>query len=136
MVYVDFSISNIGFRLINRTLIPCMMDFGSMHPISFPSSPSAKTIRYCSGNAVAGRLVNEKDDFESLGFVLVETFCGLNQSPLNEHNPQTPTSKQQLILNARAGKYGLFLKHYFFVVESDQDLYEDFLQLADSYQTV
>lgn len=110
-----------------------MIDFGSLHEINLSFSPNAKTIRYCSVNAFAERPVSAKDDLQSLGFVLLDAYCGFQHSPLNE--PQTEVTKQQLCLNACARKYGGFFCEYFSLLESGHNVHEELLQLAHHYQS-
>jgi len=112
LLYVDFSISNIAFHHKDGMRQAYMIDFGSLHEvISF--SPSAKTLRYCSANTIADRTVFERDDLESLGFVLFDAYFGLQQSPLNQALPSEVT-KQQLCRDACHSKYGVFFSGILF----------------------
>ena len=123
LLYVDFSLGNICFK--DKT--PYMIDFGSMHWINVSFAPMAKTIRYCSINALNEKPVNEKDDFESLGFVLLEAYYGVHNSPLDKQ-----TDKIQLIQECCDGKHGQFFQDYFQLIDAD---YDRVLQLTQQYNT-
>jgi hypothetical protein len=124
-LYVDFSIANLALK----NDIVYMLDFGSMHPTNFSATPMAKTLRYCSVDAFNGNPVNEWDDLQSLGFVLLEAYFGFEKSPLNE----TPSEKSKLdvIDNAEKGIYGKFFQEYFQIAcTMDCDNYQNILDLC------
>jgi len=105
-----------------------MIDFGALHP-PVPLSPLAKTLRYCSANAIAEKPVSTLDDLQSLGFVLLEAYFGLEESPLDKVLP-LEASKLQLVQDALDSKYGLFFQEYFSLVASENP-YQALLTMAE-----
>jgi hypothetical protein len=126
-LYVDFSVGNIALK----NDIVYMLDFGATHELNFSIPSNAKTIRYCSINAFNEDLINEQDDLQSLGFVLLEAFYGFKKSPLN--GVVSEQSKVKVIGNAKKGNYGDFFQRYFHIVcgNYDSDNYQYILELCD-----
>ena len=110
-----------------------MIDFGSLHEKGLSCQAGARTLRYCSANTIANRAVVEKDDLESLGFVLFDAYFGIQQSPLN----QTPTeeTKQQLCQDALNSKYGSFFQEYYSILASNKNHYEELKSLAERHMS-
>jgi len=119
LLYVDFSVSNIAFRNKGEQTSPeaYMIDFGALHP-PVPLSPLAKTLRYCSANAIAEKPVSTLDDLQSLGFVLLDAYFGIEKSPLDKVSP-LEAAKLQLVRDALDSKYGLFFQEYFTLLASE-----------------
>lgn len=80
LLYVDFSIGNIGFVGDRAHLF----DFGSVLPRVSLLAPCRFSPRYASRNAVAGTRCFPSDDYEALGFVLLDAYYGMTGSPLTE----------------------------------------------------
>lgn len=102
--YVDFSCGNVAFHHDQ----PYMIDFGALHK-TWLSTPYMKTLRYESINSSKGIAVTYNDDYQSLGFVILEALYGPR---INLDD------KPQIISDAIDGKYGSFMKGYYTITEN------------------
>lgn len=127
--------SNIAFHEKEGVRRAFMLDFGSLHPVTFCSTPLAKTYRYCSANAIADRLVTPKDDLESLGYVLLDAYFGINRSPLG-NGPHTEATKIGVLQSCNSLQHGAFFQEYFTILDSENDIYGRLRGLAERYMSV
>jgi hypothetical protein len=132
---VDFSVSNIAYHEKEGVKCAFMLDFGSLHPVTFCSTPLAKTYRYCSVNAIADRLVTPKDDLESLGYVLLDAYFGINQSPLG-NGPHTEATKIGVLQSCNSLQHGVFFQEYFNILDLENDTYSRLCGLAERYRNI
>eukprot|EP01125_Pyxidicula_operculata_P016239 TRINITY_DN5560_c2_g1_i1.p1 TRINITY_DN5560_c2_g1~~TRINITY_DN5560_c2_g1_i1.p1 ORF type:complete len:224 (-),score=53.22 TRINITY_DN5560_c2_g1_i1:80-751(-) len=136
-LYVDFATSNIGLHNKEGELQAYMIDFGSLHMKGFTFPPSTFTTKYSSINALKHTSVTYKDDFESLGYVLLEAYYGNEHSP-NRLNPTTEV-KEEVYQNALNSTYGEFFHDYFTIVENgdftNTQTYDSLINLADRFKT-
>jgi hypothetical protein len=101
-----------------------MVDFGSLTPAYFTCGAMGCTKRYSSLKIDESKgPFSACDEFESLGFVLLDVFFGLVKSPLGRED------KRQILKNAHKGDYGCFFQEYFLSL-SGESIYDHLHQLA------
>merc|ERR1712137_1152944 len=84
------------------------------------------TVRYCCAHILQMACVSVQDEFEALGFVLLDVFYGMDHSPLNPPKEVQESKrpalavvhhKQNIVQRARQGEFGSFFKQYFHLLD-------------------
>lgn len=112
-IYPDFSISNIGINYYDSQTNYFLFDFGATVTMHIPGHVEF-TERYGSIHDHLNQLHENIDDYESLGFVLVDMCYGMINAPFDTND--LIESKRQIIKNAQEGKLLPILNVYFTLI--------------------
>lgn len=130
-LYVDFSPRNIGINNIeHNNCIFYMFDFGEVEKFSSDTRPVRFTDRYASIKAMDFENISIYDDFESLGFLLLDSHYGVYDSPLGI-NPSIE-SKKELLIQLRNRDKENFFTNYFTAILDVKNVYKKISKLYES----
>jgi len=133
-LYVDFSLRNIGINNIENDPIFYMFDFGEVEKFSDDTRPVRFTDRYASVKAMEFENISIYDEFESLGFLLLDAHYGPYDSPLGI-NP-TIESKTELLTKLRNGNRKDFFTKYFNTILDIENVYQNLSKLYESVDKI
>lgn len=128
-LYIDFSPKNIGIQ--KNHLDFYMFDFEEIDQIDEDTKGFRSTERYDSINKMDDKNLNVYDDFESLGFLLLDSFYGIDHSPLGSFKSNvTKSKKKNLIKKLRNDGEDDFFSEYFKIILDDENVYDKLIQLS------
>lgn len=131
-LYVDFSPRNIGVNNFNNDdCVFYMFDFGEAEKISSDTRPVRYTERYSSINGLKYQNISICDDFESLGFLLLDVYYGGYNSPLGL-NPSIE-SKEKLLEYYKNKNNIDFFSMYFTIIAHHENIYQNVLNILQNY---
>jgi hypothetical protein len=131
-LYIDFSPRNIGVNNFgNGDCVFYMFDFGEAEKFSDDTRPIRHTERYSSITGLENQNITIYDEFESLGYLLLDTRYGGYNSPLGL-NP-TIESKEKLLKEYRDNNKNDFFSIYFTTIMETENIYSDVLNILKNY---
>jgi len=132
-LYIDFSDRNIGIKITKlKELKFYMFDFGGIVDILSKSTPYLITYRYASINNITNEKNNINDDYESLGFLLIDAYFGYFNSPISEKS--IVKNKKKIINDSLKGLFGEFFFEYYYIVKYSYHCDIDIINLIEKYE--
>ncbi len=135
--YIDMSATNVVFSVDDK---PMLLDFGAVRESHNGLPVNYLTKRYASRNALKGIAATNRDDFESLGYLLLDCCTeghhlqtlGLQKGFCLESGD---TNERDLMFEHCSTEESYFYKDYFIIVTESisDDIYGDIITLIDKY---